>query len=132
MSVGRGETNHVFVDVDGTLLVWPTKPGSPHSLELEAARRFARGEPLSALQAARLPRVNAELVRALKLWQEQTGGTIVIWTMGGRAHAELARTLCWLDGAVCIAKPDLAVDDAGEAFRKKLPVCLPGDFPPRP
>lgn len=108
MKLGRGETNHVFVDVDGTLLIWPTTPGSPRPGET--------------------PAVNADLVRRLKSWQAR-GMRIVIWTMGGVQHAELARDLCGLAGALCIAKPDIAIDDAGDGFKRKLPVVLPAEFP---
>lgn len=106
--LGRGETNHIYVDVDGTLLIWPTVPGSPRPGET--------------------PRVNKQLVRRLKDYQARYGAQLVIWTMGGTKHAEMARERCGLDGAICIAKPDLAVDDAGDGFKKKLPVVLPADF----
>lgn len=104
MKVGRGETNHVFVDVDGTLLIWPTRAGSP-----------LPGET---------PMVNLPLVAALRRWAA-AGGRIVIWTMGGLAHAEMARQLCGLD-AICIPKPDLVVDDG--PLLKKFPVATPTGF----
>jgi hypothetical protein len=105
VKLGRGETGHVFVDVDGTLLIWPTRPGSPRPGET--------------------PSVNRPLVDALKRWTA-TGGRVVIWTMGGIAHAEMARELCALDAAVCMAKPDIVVDD-GDVLRK-MPFASPAAF----
>lgn len=86
VKIGRGETNHLYVDVDGTLLIWPTNPGSPRP-----------GEQ---------PRINVELVECIKRWQSVSGGQLVIWSMGGVKHCEMAAELCGFIG-VCIAKPDL-------------------------
>lgn len=108
MKVGRGETNHVYVDVDGTLLIWPTRPGAP--------------------QPGETPRVNSALVDCLKSWQRSSGGRIVVWTMGGCAHAEMAADLCGLESVTCIAKPDLVIDDGPEFFKRKLPVQSPEEF----
>lgn len=107
MKVGRGETDHVFVDVDGTLLIWPTNPGAPRPGEV--------------------PTVNTRLVAMLKEAQRR-GLKVVIWTMGGQAHAEMARRLCGLEGAICIPKPDIVIDDAPDFFKKKLPAVKPEFF----
>lgn len=104
---GRWVTNHVFCDVDGTLLLWPTVPGSP--------------------QPGETPTVNVELVEALRAWKRESGGTIVLWSRGGTAHADMARALCAIE-AVCIAKPDLMIDDADPMLlKKKLLLVKPRD-----
>lgn len=106
--MGAGLTNHVFVDVDGTLLIWPTRAGSPGPGEV--------------------PKVNQPLVDQLKAWKVKTGGTLVIWTRGGTAHAEMARKLCGLD-AICVAKPEVTIDDAdAPLLAKKLRIVKPHEF----
>jgi hypothetical protein len=103
-----GRTNHVFCDVDGTLLIWPTLPGSPRPGET--------------------PRVNTALVEALRAWQARTGGQLVIWSGGGAKHAEMARELCGLF-AICLAKPEVMIDDAEPALlMKKLRAIKPEKF----
>lgn len=123
--VGRGLTNYVYVDVDGTLLLWPGNPGAPTQQQVENAMKAYRSEPFFD---ELMPAVNVELVDRLKDWQQRSGGCIVIWSMGGKAHAEMARAFCGLLMATCLAKPDIAIDDGGENFLRKLPVVLPGNF----
>ena len=101
-------TNCVFCDVDGTLLFWPTIPGSP--------------------QPGETPKVNTALVDELLRWQRTSGGQLVVWSRGGREHAIRAAELCGLQ-AVCLAKPDVMVDDADPMrFRKKQLVVTPDTF----
>ena len=125
--VGRGITDHVFVDVDGTLLIWPTKGGGATGNELSAFRTACTG---GQCDARLLPKVNVALVSELQEWQRRRNGRIVIWTMGGPDHANMARVFCGLEGDVlCIGKPDLIVDDAGQALiAKKHRVVMPQDF----
>lgn len=102
LGVGRNETDHVYVDVDGTLLSEPNEHG--------------------------VYGVNWRLVAKLKKWMA-AGGKVVIWTMGGVHHAEMARGLCGLEGAICVAKPDLMIDDASaKFFWKKHRIVLPDEF----
>lgn len=102
------ETNHVFCDVDGTLLIWPTKPGSPRPGEV--------------------PQVNRRLVTEIKRWQQRSNGILVIWSRRGLEHARMAMNLCGLD-AVCVAKPDIMIDDADPmTFRKATLLCTPQQF----
>lgn len=109
VKIGRGETNHLYVDVDGTLLIWPTVAGSPRSGET--------------------PKVNEALVDCIKRWLKVSKGRLVIWSMGGPEHAELAATLCGFDTCICIAKPDLVIDDAAhKLFMPKFPGMLPEAF----
>ena len=104
MKIGRGETNHLYCDVDGTLLIWPTKPGAP--------------------QPGEIPKVNAELVANVKAWHKDSGGVLVIWSMGGPAHAVMARDLCefGVERVICIGKPDLAIDDNPHVWGKRGPL----------
>lgn len=99
--VGRGLTDHVFVDVDGTLLDW-------------------RGAVCGTWEAK--PTINQRLVAELKKWKEKRGGTLVVWSTGGPSHAKRAADYCGLD-ALCIGKPDIAVDDW-----LNLPLCTPHEF----
>jgi hypothetical protein len=140
--VGRGITDHVFVDVDGTLLVWPTKPGGASAGEVEAAYRnvnaLSSRSPALVIAEDRhlVPRVNWDLVEELEAWAARRNGTIVIWTMGGTSHAELAMRCCdWDRGedafpkVRCIAKPDVMVDDAKhEKWTARHRVIQPHEF----
>ena len=102
----------VYVDVDGTLLIWPgPRPGRvPRKGELEF------GLP---------PAVNTKLVKRLR----DSGAQIIIWSRGGEAHAEYAARFCGLDDIVtaCLTKPDLIVDD-GQLEQKRLPTLFVGPY----
>jgi len=136
--VGRGITDHVYVDVDGTLLLWPTKPGGATGGELAAAHRNIsaiadqKPEDIPAADRALVPRVNWPLVEQIKAWANRRNGTIVIWTTGGSEHAELAMMLCGLDMGylvVCVGKPDLIVDDAHhDKLFARIRAVLPHEF----
>lgn len=129
--VGRGLTDHLYVDVDGTLLIWPARGGGATHAETMAARKLWRDEPLTEEERRHLPVINAELVRRINAWQAaRPTGTLVIWSLGGTEHAKMARDLCGFpSGTPCIAKPDLMVDDAaGETFAKKFPMVHPDAF----
>ena len=87
----------VFVDVDGTLLLWPgerpgrvPRPGEP-----------GHGQP---------PAINRGLVDALKAWHGD-GRVLVIWSRGGIDHCRMAAQLCCLKPDACVPKPDAAIDD---------------------
>lgn len=132
--VGRGITDAVYVDVDGTLLFWPTSLGGPTPQELRNARDKCAGLPHTP---GMLPRVNTRLVGELHRWyvtRVSKGGSpvIVIWSMGGRQHALMAVTFCDFPAAMhirCLPKPDCIVDDGGGALLfKKHPVQLPHEF----
>lgn len=130
MKIGRGETNHLYVDVDGTLLVWPKpgNPGGPTDAQKANAWAYLRGE---AHDAAVLPTINAQLVSRIKDWHARSGGNLMIWSMGGSYHSELARRFCGLEHerVFCLAKPDLAVDDNPLVWSKRrLDVVGPNDF----
>ena len=130
MKIGRGETNHLFVDVDGTLLSWPPpgRPGGPTEEQRKNARAYLRSE---AFEAAWLPKVDTVLVENVRQWHKASGGTLVIWSMGGAEHAAMARDFCGLPllRVVCIGKPDLAVDDNPLVWSKhRLDVVGPGEF----
>lgn len=86
----------IYCDVDGTLLIWPNVAGRPG----RGADDIVNEEP----------KINVGLVQRLKAWKKETGGTIIIWTGGGKEHAEYARRLTGLD-AVCLSKPKYVVDD---------------------
>lgn len=146
--VGRGITDVIAVDVDGTLLLWPERNGGASAREIEAARRHvgrmaeASCDDMNGVEASEedrrfLPRINAPLVKELKAWaaaRAAAGGNphFLFWTMGGEEHAELAMILCGFDMGhryTLVGKPDIIVDDAGQALlSKKHPVVLPSDF----
>lgn len=131
--VGRGITDHVYVDVDGTLLLWPTKAGSPKPIEIEALRCVLAG---GSAPREHLPAVNTRLVVQLTQWYFKRVAAdgvpvLVIWTMGGPPHADMARRWCNFDTRMhimCVGKPDMMVDDGGARFLPKHPVVLPHEF----
>ncbi len=97
-----GFTNHlgvfirqtVYVDVDGTLVFWPgNRPG----------RYPRKGESGHGED----PAINTKLVERLKA----SDADIVIWSRGGKTHAEWAAKFCDIDAVACLSKPDLMVDD---------------------
>ncbi len=101
----RDFSNHktIYVDVDGTLLLWPG--GRPGRVPRKGESGF--GAP---------PAINEKLVNALKLWklaEVDQGRTLVIWSHGGRVHAELAGRLTGLSQYVdaFLPKPRLWIDD---------------------
>ena len=96
--MGSASTNTICVDVDGTLILWPGKAGR--------VPRDGQGRMVYDIYT-----VNHALVKALKRWRERTSGQIVIWTWGGKEHAERAAKWCGIDHAVCIGKPDYVIDD---------------------
>lgn len=101
----------LYVDVDGTLLLWPgDRPG----------RVPRRGEP----HYGEPPAVNTSLVTELKRWH-QPPRTLVIWSHGGAAHAAMAANLCGLSPAACLPKPSCAIDDASEKRLKQFGVVKP-------
>ena len=91
----------VYVDVDGTLLIWPgPKPGSA--------------------QKGVTPPVNEKLIDGLYFWKlsriaaRLEPGWLVVWSRGSQAHIDWAVDLCDIRSIVDVAirKPDMAIDDA--------------------
>lgn len=132
--VGRGLTDHVFVDVDGTLLLWPTAAGAPAEHEVEALNEYILG---NRVNAKHLPRSNVPLVLELTKWydaRKRAGGdpVLVIWSMGGPGHAAAAREYCAFPpymSIFCMGKPDVIVDDAtGETLARKHTCVQPDNF----
>ena len=107
------EPSSICVDVDGTLLIWPTVPGSPRPGET--------------------PKVNAALVAALRRWkQANPSRVLVVWTMGGAEHARMAVKVAGI-GDLCnfaMAKPVAFIDDAPADLlkRKRVNVVHPDAF----
>lgn len=87
----------VYVDVDGTLLLWPGR--SPGAVPRPA--EAGHGEP---------PAVNEPLVDVVKKWHRD-GRTPVVWSQGGAKHARMAADLCGLAPGACLRKPAAVVDD---------------------
>lgn len=86
----------VYVDVDGTLLLWPGKAG-----RVPRPGEAGHGE---------LPTLNQPLIDALKRWHRD-GKVLVLWSRGGTEHCRFAAKLCGLDPDACLPKPKLAIDD---------------------
>lgn len=92
--------NVLYVDVDGTLLLWPgDDPGSvPRP-----------GEP----GHGQAPTINTAVVMLINA-RHSAGWQIIVWSNGGARHAELAAkhagvfNLCH----ACLAKPRAMVDNA--------------------
>lgn len=133
MRIGRGETNSLFVDVDGTLLMWP-EPGRPGGPTADQRLQLATQLLIGILQWPGMPTINRRLVHEIKEWHRASGGTLVIWSMNGAAHATGARDLCEFgkEGVLCIAKPDLAIDDNPHVWSKgSMLVAAPDAFTAR-
>lgn len=91
----------VFVDVDGTLLLWPgDKPGRP-----PRPGDTGHGEE---------PTVNEAVVARVRELHAQ-GYQIVLWSSGGAFHAQDASRRCDIRPLVHahVAKPSVIIDDAG-------------------
>lgn len=86
----------IYVDVDGTLLIWPgeagrvPRPGEPH-----------HGGP---------PAINVPLVEQLKAWH-RAGRALVFWSRNGTKHCQMAARLTGLKPLACLPKPNAAIDD---------------------
>ena len=82
------DTPTVYVDVDGTLLLW--------------RERYGKGVPL----------INEPLVNSLR--HQHEGGTMIyLWSRGGAKHAEMAADFCGIKRIVAgyMHKPQMMVDD---------------------
>lgn len=89
-------SNVIYVDVDGTLLFWPGKPG----------RQPGPGEA----GFGELPKINKPLADCLRSWHKK-GRTLVVWSRGGPEHCKLAAKLCGLNPDACLYKPEICIDD---------------------
>jgi len=91
----------LYVDVDGTLLIWPQPdPSRPPPAPLIP---YDRAE------------IDHEVVRALRRWKAANpDGQLIVWSMRGRKHAERAVGVCDLADVVdlVLAKPGTMIDDA--------------------
>lgn len=94
----------LFVDVDGTLLMWPGgKPG----------RVPRAGEP----GHGQTPDINRAMLEII-VQELDRGNEVVIWSTGGTDHAKMAAKLCELPASViCIGKPGVCYDD-GNPFKR--------------
>jgi hypothetical protein len=137
--VGRGATDWLYVDVDGTLLLWPTDPGAPRFEEIEETRKWIENPMDPKINSALVAKINVGLVAAILVWLAERrlhGGEpkVAIWSMGGQDHAALAFRMCFArvqierNDFVCLAKPDLMVDDGARHLMAKHPVVLPHEF----
>lgn len=92
----------LFVDVDGTLIIWSgAHPG----------RAFSGS-----------PKVNTKLADWLITTKKGNPNVqIYVWSRGGQQHARWAVQYAHLDGYVaqCMAKPDLFVDDSFTWLKKR-------------
>lgn len=107
--IGRGLTDHLYIDVDDTLL---------------------KGLTREVLSWA--------FVDAVKAWYRQrhdhgASPVIVIWSVGGMKRAQEADVACKFTeegyAVANIAKPDLMIDNGGhEWFYRKFKVVHPDTF----
>lgn len=94
----------VFVDVDGTLLIW-SEP-APGTVDIGGK-----------------PKINWKLIHRLRDWKRDTGGEIVIWSGNGKQHAQWAVEVAEIGDIVDAvhAKPRAMIDDSFEwFFRRRL------------
>lgn len=93
----------VYVDVDGTLLIWPGS--DPGRMPLFGEHGYGQQ-----------PTINRELVEQLKKWKKSgPDNTLVIWSRNGTKHAFRAAAACELTADACLPKPDVAIDDSPQS-----------------
>ncbi len=102
MKKGLHKYQTIFVDVDGTLIIWSgDRPG----------RAFSGS-----------PKVNTKLIDFLKTAKKENPNVkIYVWSTGGQDHARWAVDYADLNGYVdyCMAKPGLIVDDSFTWLKKR-------------
>lgn len=98
----RHKYQTIFVDVDGTLILWSeNRPGKAFS---------------------GVPKMNMRLIRWLIEWRRKNPeGNIYVWSTSGAIHAEWAVEFCGLEELIdgAMAKPDLIVDDSFTWLKKR-------------
>ena len=88
----------IYVDVDGTLLIWPEPDPGVYYVGQENTQE---------------PKINEKVVDQIKLFHEG-GWEIVVWSANGREHAQWAVDFCGI-GPYIIAvlkKPLIFIDDS--------------------
>jgi len=105
------DSGMLFVDVDGTLLMWPGKAG----------RVPRKGEE----HYGEVPNINRAMLETI--YEAMTAGRqVVIWSTGGTDHAKMAATLCGLvigpldEEVTCIGKPNVCYDDGDPCKRVEV------------
>ena len=97
----------VYVDVDGTLLLWPgTTPGFRNEYE---------------------PIVNVALVKALQAWHRvDPTRTLVVWSANGASHAVYATMKANISNIVTVhlTKPQVFVDDSMQWYEDRPKVMV--------
>jgi hypothetical protein len=88
----------IYVDIDGTLLIWPGQ---------KSGRPPRRNEELYGVP----PSVNEKLANALREWHK-SGKSLVLWSRGGADHCRKAAKMCRLEPDACLPKPYATFDDA--------------------
>lgn len=102
----------IFIDVDGTLLFWPGKPG-------RVPRRGEAGY-------GKDPEVNRALCDKIIDWHRQ-GCHITVWSTGGEDHAKWAVNFSNMSlyvNHIC-SKPQLVIDD-NKNWSKRMILQSPG------
>lgn len=93
----------IYVDVDGTLLIWPEpNPG--------------------VRQPGVEPEIHWDLVRVLRKWkQEFPEKELIIWSANGKKHAQKVTHLCGLQHYVdaFLTKPSMCIDDSWAWFQNR-------------
>ncbi len=102
MKKGLHKYQTIFVDVDGTIILW------------------SKAHPGKAFSGS--PRINTKLVDFLKTAKEENPNVkIYVWSTGGQDHANWAVDYADLNDAVeyCMAKPRLMIDDSFTWLKKR-------------
>lgn len=94
----------VYVDVDGTLLIWP--------------------EPTPGVRKGGVePAFNSNLISVLIHWKQTfKNRELVVWSANGSDYARKACVGCGLTGFVdaCISKPHVFIDDSWAWFNARF------------
>lgn len=98
----KSPENYVYIDVDGTLLLWDKKQGRvPRGVLIEDLRKFCT--------------INYTVVEYIER-KFSEGSIICIWSKGGRFHSKMAasREFCDIEKYVSfyLQKPSVIVDDS--------------------
>ena len=90
-------SNTVYCDIDGTLIIWPGGKGG--------STKIAKREKLS-------PKINNIVVDILKS-EKSKGSTIILWSAGGKEHCKWSAEFCGITNIVDVylRKPNIFIDD---------------------